>query len=121
MSRVHETLGGERSVWKGLATPDGRFIGDAVLRQHDTWDGSSCEKTHVLDLHVHPGSDTALEILLDAVLPLSGRVQTFLDGASEAMIRFFLGHGFALESSLRDNFNPHDPSAPDTQVYAKNL
>ena len=24
-------------VWKGLATPDGRLFGDAVLRPHDAW------------------------------------------------------------------------------------
>ena len=85
------------------------------------WDGTPGEKTQVLDVPVHPGFESALEVLFDAVLPASGRVQTFLDGASEAMIRFFLGHGFALEASLRDDFNHHDPSTPDTRVYAKSL
>ncbi len=54
-------------------------------------------------------------------MPEEGHVQTFLDGASGEKIAFFKEKGFQLEASLKDDFNHHDPSAPDIRVYGKTL
>ena len=121
LSRIREALGLGRTVWKGLTTPDGRLMGDAVLRSNDSWGHTPHEEEYMLDIYVHPGFEGALEPLFDAVLPSSGRVQTFLDRSWEEATRFVVAHGFALESSLLDDFNHHDPSTPDTLLFARAL
>ena len=121
LARIREQAGNGRGVWKGLATPDGRLFGDAVLRLHDAWAGPLSSETYVLDLWAQGGFQIGAEALFDAVLPASGTIQTFLDGSSEAAIDFYIGRGFSLETSLRDDFNHHDPTMRDIHVYSRTI
>ncbi len=91
-----------------------------MVRPHDAW-GIQTAGSHTLDLYVHPGFDAAADLLFTAAMPDTGHVQTFLGGDSEEDIAFFEERGFGLETSLRDDFNHHDPSAPDIRVYGKTL
>lgn len=59
--------------------------------------------------------------LYDAVMPSRGHVRTFLRGADSDAAAFVLDRGFRLETSLRDDFNHHDPTTPDIRVYGRSL
>ncbi len=121
LARIREQARNGGGVWKGLATPDGRLFGDAVLRPHDAWTSPVSGEAYVQDLYAQPGFGIGAEALFDSVLPVSGMIQTFLDGSSEAAIDFYIGRGFSLETSLRDDFNHHDPNTRDIHVYSRTI
>ena len=62
-----------------------------------------------MDVYVHPGFRSAVDLLLEAAMPETGHVQTFLDGGSREDLGFFQARGFVVETSLKDDFNHHDP------------
>ena len=119
-ARMQECQVDSRTRWKALVSPEGKLVGNGVLRPHDRWveeDGDS----YTLDLYVHPGFRAAADILFEAAMPEAGHVQTFLDGDSQAEITFFQERGFGLEVRLKDDFNHHNPSLPDIRVYGKTV
>lgn len=59
--------------------------------------------------------------LYDAGMPSRGHVRTFLRGADRGAAAFVHDRGFRLETSLRDDFNHHDPTTPDMRVYGRSL
>ena len=109
--------------WKVLAAPDGRVFGDALLRPHDQWTAPAIQDSnrYVLDLYVHPGYEPQTQRIFDAVMPDSGQVQAFLSSSSKHLIDFLSGQGFSLETSLKDDFNHHNPDAVDIRVYTKDI
>ena len=118
LTRIRESAVEGWTRWKALVTPNDRLVGTAVLRRHDRW-GEEKRARYVLDMYVHPRFETLTDLLYEAAMPEAAHVQTFLDGASEEKISFFLRKGFALEARLRDDFNHHDDTTPDICVYGK--
>ena len=118
-SRMRECHEG-RCHWNALILPDGRLVGEAVLRRHDEM-GTGRAKAHVLEIYVHPRFRSERRRLFDSTMPTVGRVETFLDGTSAEESTWFENQGFRLESRLRDDYNHHDPSTPDVRVYGISL
>jgi hypothetical protein len=81
----------------------------------------AAEQAYVLDLYVHPGCASRAAELYDAAMPSRGQVRTFLRGADRDATTFVLDRGFRLETSLRDDFNHHDPTTPDIRVYGRSV
>jgi GNAT superfamily N-acetyltransferase len=104
--------------WKGLFSSDGRMVGSVVVRRKDAWVENQ-ESVAVVDVYVHPTHSSRLNDLLDDALPASGRFQTFQNAASKDLIDAFSARGFAQETSLRDDYNHHNPQAPDIRVYTR--
>ena len=120
LTRIQECVAQDQMRWKALVLPDGRLVGTAVLRPHDRW-GKEDLVSYVLDLYVHPRFRGGTERLFEATMPDAGHVQIFLDRSSKETVAFFLERGFRLETSLRDDFNHHDPTTPDVGVYGQIL
>ena len=72
-------------------------------------------------LRVHPRFRGGAERLFEATMPDAGHVQIFLDRSSKETVAFFLERGFRLETSLRNDFNHHDPTTSDIGVYGQTL
>ena len=115
---MRDSLNLRRAVWKGLFSPDGRMVGGAVVRTKDSWSEADVG-TSVVDLYVHPNFEASADELLEEALPASGSLQTFLIGASADTIKRFEALGFAFETSLKDDYNHHNPSTPDIRVYSR--
>ena len=105
---------------EALVAADGILVGNAVLRPHDCWADDE-RGSYTVDVYVHPEFRSAADLLFEAVMPETGHVQTFLDGASREEIAFFQARGFGFETSLKDDFNHHDPGTRDLCVYGKAL
>lgn len=121
--RIREILACPEAHWMALVSPDGKLVGDALLRPHDSWGELRRRKppAYVLDLFVHQRFRDAAARLFDAILPATGHVQTFLDASETEKIELFRQRGFTLEASFRDDFNHHNEGTPDICVYGRTI